>query len=382
MAQTTSTPLATSTITIGKDGAVLRDGKPFRGIGVNYFNAFARALENPGDVSYREGFSELSRRGIPFVRFMACGFWPINMKLYQEDKEAYFKLMDDVIKTAEEKNVGLIPSLFWNFSTFPDLMNEPCAQWANPESKTSAFMRQYVSDVVERYKNSPAIWAWEFGNEYSLCADLPDPANHRPPITPQLGSPTTRSEADDMTHDLIVTACAQFATEVRKHDPLRPITTGNSLPRPAAAHLRAERSWTNDSREEFTKDLAEVTPNPSNLISVHVYPADEIKRFGQEHVSYEEILLLCMQTAAKEGKALFVGEFGASDEDAEGNAETVMKNNKEMLEALEKTRVPLSALWVFDFSYHDSSINVTASNKRAYMLDELEKANQRMREAQ
>jgi endo-1,4-beta-mannosidase len=39
-------------------------------------------------------------------------------------------------------------------------------------------MRAYVRDVVERYKDSPAVWGWEFGNEYNIPTDLPD---ERPP---------------------------------------------------------------------------------------------------------------------------------------------------------------------------------------------------------
>ena len=34
-------------------GHVTRRGAPYRGIGVNYFDAFYRTLQKPADVSYR-----------------------------------------------------------------------------------------------------------------------------------------------------------------------------------------------------------------------------------------------------------------------------------------------------------------------------------------
>jgi hypothetical protein len=368
--------------TVGKEGVIVRDGKPYRGIGINYFSAFTRTLANPEDTSYRQGFEELAKRGIPFVRFSACGFWPTDWKLYREDKEKYFRLFDGVVKCAEEKGVGLIPSLFWHLPCVPDLVDESCSQWGDPNSKTIAFMRTYTAEVVQRYKDSPAIWAWELGNEFSLAADLPNAADHRPPVYPNLGTRAARSAADDMTHDMIATVSRLFAEEVRKYDKQRPITTGHSLPRSSAHHQRVEKSWTADSKDELQANLIDVTPDPMDLISIHVYPMDEKGRFNQEKTSYEELLTLCVQAAAKTGKALFVGEFGASDTEKEGGPETARKANMEMIAAIEKTRVPLAALWVFDLSDQDSFINVSPANHRAYLLDELRKANQRLREKQ
>jgi hypothetical protein len=261
---------------------------------------------------------------------------------------------------------------------FPDLVDEPCSAWGDPNSKTLAFMRQYIEDVVKRYVNSPAIWAWELGNEHSLAADLPNAAEQRPPIHPTLGTRKERSAADDMTQEMIVTACKEFGNAIRTFDKVHPITTGHSLPRSAAHHMRIERSWTADSKDEFAANLIEVTPDPVNLISVHVYPGDKQKRFGQTTVSFADILSLCMQTSRKAGKALFVGEFGAPDRTEDGGPEAARKDNLEIIAALESTGVPLAALWVFDLSDQDSFINVTPTNARSYLLDLLQEANLRL----
>ena len=129
---------------VTENGVLVKDGKPFYGIGVDYFSAFYRALEKPGDTSYREGFKGLGKYKIPVARVMACGFWPSENQLYFKDKKHYFELMDDVVKSARENGVGLYLSLFWNPSCVPDMVGEPCNQWGNPNSKTHAFMRQYV----------------------------------------------------------------------------------------------------------------------------------------------------------------------------------------------------------------------------------------------
>ena len=364
---------------VGEGGAVLKNGEPFRGMGVNYFNAFSRVLADPNDTSYRTGMDELAKAKIPFTRFMACGFWPRDYALYRDDKEAFFSRMDGVVEAAETRGLGLIPSLCWFYPTIPDLVGEPCNQWGNPDSKTIAFMRKYVSEVVGRYVDSPAIWAWELGNEFSLSADLPNAKEHRPPIVPHWGTPETRSQQDEMTHDMWIVACREFAKTVRKIDPRRPITTGHSMPRPSAQHQRLEGTWGRDSAEEFKTNLGDVTPDPCDLISVHLYPFDGDKRYGKEKTTYDEILALCMETAIETGKALFVGEFGQGHLENEESFEAARRHCLAIIAAIEKARVPLSAVWVYDFPEQDSFINMTVDNKRSYVFEAVAAANERMR---
>ncbi|MGB2819413.1 MAG: hypothetical protein WBF17_00425, partial [Phycisphaerae bacterium] len=201
----TPKPSARPGLSVRPDGVLIRDGRPFRGIGVNYFDAFYRTLKDPNDTSYDEGFRTLAAHGIPFARFMCCGFWPVENRLYLTDRERYFRLLDGVVKSAEKHGVGLVPSLFWHRGTVPDLVGEPCDQWGNPESKTHAFLRTYTREIVTRYRSSPAIWGWEFGNEYNLSADLPNAAKHRPPTPARLGTPATRTARDELTRDMVRT---------------------------------------------------------------------------------------------------------------------------------------------------------------------------------
>lgn len=367
-------PADVAPIRVGEGGVLLRNGEAYRGIGINYFSAFSRRLHHPEDRSYAAGFRVLAEYEIPFARFMACGFWPMDFALYREDKEAYFRVMDDVVRAAEAEGIGLIPSLFWFVAAVPDLVGEPVSAWGDGASKTRAFMRQYTREVVERYRNSPVIWAWEFGNEYDLAADLP--GAHYPLVAPRQGTPESRSEADALSSSMVKEAFGEFLATIRELDPVRPITSGYSLPRPAAWHLAHEGNWTIDTREQFTEVLTARVPESADLISVHLYPHDEPTRFGG--TTSDEILRLVMGAARKSGKAVFVGEFGSADDEEHGGPAGARRKILEQLAAIERSGVDLAALWVFDLPQQEDSHNVTAENARKDHLKLLRDANRRL----
>ncbi len=341
-----------------RDGILLKDGVPCRTIGVNYFDAFSRTLGDHNDTSYDAGFRTLAENGIPFARFMCTAFWPSEMKLYLEDKGKYFELLDGVIRSAEKHGVGLIPSLFWYLPAVPDLVHEPCDQWGNPASKTHEFMRTYTREIVTRYLDSPAIWAWEFGNEYNLDADLPNAKDHLPAVLPQLGTASARSDRDILTHEMMRTALREFAREVRRHDPHRMISTGNSIPRPSAWHQMHEGTWAKDSPEQFAEMLRGDNPDPVDTIGVHIYE-DAANRLAG-----------ALQGAKGAGKPLFVGEFGVQAPEA-------AEQFQSLLQLIEDAQVPLAALWVFDFK-GQPQWSVRADNARAYQIKAIAEANRRI----
>jgi hypothetical protein len=333
---------------------------------VNYFDAFYRHLLDPRDTSYEAGFAALAQARIPFVRLMGCGYWPVEQKLYQQNREAFLRRFDDVVRAAERHGIGLIPSLFWHVATVPDLVGEPVSLWGDPGSKTHAYLRAYVQDVVTRYRESPAIWGWEFANEFNLGADLPNASEWRPPIVPSLGTPRSRSEKDEWSYETIRTAFTAFAREVRRYDPNRIISTGDSLPRPWAWHNWKEKSWTRDTPEQFATMLTGDNPDPVNVISVHAYGDSD----------YDDLSKAIRDAAAvaeRVRKPLFVGEFGAP-----GPAAKSEKEFRALLAAIEAARVPLAALWVYDHKDQDGTWNVTATNERAYQLRAISEANARL----
>jgi len=57
---------------------------------------------NLDDRSYLGGFKTLREYDIPFIRFSAGGFFPNEWAVYKNDKEAYFKALDQLVADAEE----------------------------------------------------------------------------------------------------------------------------------------------------------------------------------------------------------------------------------------------------------------------------------------
>ncbi|MGZ0654909.1 cellulase family glycosylhydrolase [Coraliomargarita sp. W4R72] len=354
-----------------RDGILYSEGGPYRGVGANYFNLFYRTLKDPTDKSYDEGLRKLSAAKIPFVRFMAGGFWPIDWELYFNDKEAYFKRMDAVIRSAEEHQIGLIPSLFWNMATFPDLVGEPMNQLGNKTSKTIAFIKQYTTEMVQRYQDSPAIWGWEFGNEYNLHVDLPNPSNHWPKVVPHLKTARERSSRDELSSDDMLVAFGLFAETVRTYDANRILITGNSAPRPSAFHNSKESSWQRDSQAQFESILRRDNPPPYDVTCVHIYG-----NTGQGGATSISNMIATLQEVSNRTKQpLFIGEFGASKT---LGAEQEKALFIELLNAIEVTNVPLSAFWVFDYPGQNKDWNVTFENDRSYMLKLVTEANKRI----
>ena len=359
------------------NGRLMRQGAAYRGFGANYFSALGRTLANPKDQSYKQGFAVLKKHEIPYIRFMAGGFWPRDWKRYLADTDRHFRLFDEFVAEAEKRRIGLIPSLFWYYASAADVVGEPIDQLGNTDSKTHAFLRTYIRRVVTRYRASPAIWAWEIGNEYNLVMDLPNAAKHRPKIAASLGTPKTRTGRDELTSTAVLTALKACATEIRKHDPHRAIISGNSIPRPSAHHNTESGSWKPDTLAQYQRTLVRDNPDPLNVISVHVYLRDEIPYFADGKVDIAGLLQATSAAAAKAGKPLVIGEFGAPA--SLKDPQQQRRRFARLLTAIERSGAALACFWVFDHPHQDKTWNVTATNARAYQLDLIRRANRRLR---
>jgi Cellulase (glycosyl hydrolase family 5) len=334
-------------LSAARDGTLLRNGVPYRGVGVNYTDAFLRPLRHPGDESYRDDFRKLAANHIPFARITACGFSPSDYQLYQQDKENYFKLLDGVVQAAEESNVGLIADLFWSNTAVPDLVGEPRDQWGNSESKTRQFMRTYIREVVSRYVNSPAIWGWEFGNEYNLSLDSPDAWRNLPPVNPRLGRTRSRGPDDALTTEIFTSALSDFARTVREIDGHRMLLTGNSVPRFSAYHMQTERRNGADNAEQFATMLLRQNPGPFNPICIHTAPMSPMPHFAKRPVSYNELIQTCAGAARSASKSLYIEEFITCPAKTECSIATRQENVSKVLAAIQAHNVPLASVWVY-----------------------------------
>lgn len=349
---------------IANHGAtLLKGGKLFRRYGVNFFDAFYMTLLNGANLSYDLKFYRLAQNDINYARIAGCGFWAIDYDLYLNNKTEYFNRFDAVIASAEIHGIGLIPSLFWAYFTVPDIVGEPCNRWGDPDSATIAFMRQYVADVVDRYKDSSAIIGWEIGNEWHLAADLPNAADWRPPIVPGLGTPTFRTAEDDMTHEMLVYAISETAKEIRKYDPHKMISSGNSVPRSSAWHQWQYLTWETDTPAQHAIMLAEQNPDPIDTISIHYYEQD-----------YD--LAFAAATALDIDKPLLVGEYGVPEEDGK-DPDLVEQEFYDMFDSIVAENIPFSCVWVYERDMDQGVWNTTFTNDRAYQLNTISQQNQK-----
>lgn len=337
-------------LTAGPEGTVLKDGKPFRGIGVNYIEPFLRLLDDPTDMSCEQGFATLHRYSIPFVRMVGSGWGGAGMALYRTDPAEYFRRLDRVIAAAERHQVGIIFSMFWTHWPLELAGERGLHLWNTPGTASHTLMCRYIQEVVERYRSSPAIWVWEFGNELNLSVDLPNAAEFG--IQPE----------DRFTHAEMRKLLVEFATQVRRHDPTRLIDSGGTAPRASAWHQMTELSWTPDSPEDWCRMLMDDTPDPLNLVSVHSYGEDDLA-----------LMPLIAVTAKRMGKPLLIGEFGVPGPRDESSERLF----RAQLAAIEENGVALAAAWEFDTRIR-SEWNIVEGGDRGYMLEAIREANQRL----
>jgi hypothetical protein len=381
-----------------ENGTLMMDNQAYYGIGANYFNLFNRTINDVSDTSYITGLTRLAEAGIPFVRFSAGGFWPNDWKLYLDDREKYFELFDNIVELAEELEIGLIPSLFWHFQAIADLNGETMDQFMNDHSKTIGFIKQYTGELVQRYNNSPALWGWEFGNEFSLFIDIPPVGGTIPGVHTSLGTPAKR----DPVRDVLVSGCMynaydEFAKTVREHDQVRAIFTGGSEPRAWAFNNAVGNPWVKDTEDQTRAMLLRYNSDPINTLTIRGYwnlknsfdniatdeytPAN-IHANEIMGLSFAEYIPYAMKWSEEIGKPLFVGEWGASEswleEGQTWNTVDVKEAFTERLNAIVENKVPLSAFWVYDLQGQNNTWNITFDNDRAYMIDLVLEANKKL----
>ncbi len=361
-------PAASSGLYLEK-GYLMKDGHRFAAVGANYYGLFGRILRDREEMSSLRNLERLAQKGVPFVRFRACGFWPKEWQLYQDDPNEYFRRLDLVVRAAEEHHIGLIPSLFWRIKTIPELLGEAPARLGESNSKSIAFLKRYTGEVVGRYKDSSAIWGWEFGNEANLSVDVIRRANFATgQRSRQAGvSGIKTGSGPRLTSRELANAYIEFSRTVRKLDPIRIISSGTTVPRSGAWHNARGHWGVRDNEEQALDALLEQNPDPINVLSVHIYQKGrKLAPYGRETVDH--FIGRYAAFGRRMAKPLFIGEFPVRNR---GQAE-------DYLAAIENNGVALSAFWVFDYPPQEHGMNVTFDNDQAFVLDLIAEANRKI----
>ena len=266
------------------DGTITLNGEPFYAYGTNWHGAFWRLLSNDLDLDYSKEFEALSE-AFPLFRTMAGVFYEKDQWMSVYDQEATFAAMDRLVAYCEKYHVGLIMSLMWNYWCFYDFAGEDASKClGDPNAEGTKITLDYVKEMVSRYKDSPAVFGWEVGNEGTLHADIrPD-------------APTSQQFKDYY---------ALIGEKIREIDPYRLIDTGDGCPRPYSYSLRNGDGWSYTDTEDMVKDTyTYVGVAPLNCISLHPYGNPDADR-----------IVSLVKYAKDMNLAVMATEFGADGTD-------------------------------------------------------------------
>ncbi len=347
-------------------------GRPYRAIGVNHPPLFSAWL-TAGPAGLTNSFAALedaATSGVAFVRFWASGFWPRDMRAYFERPAEYWAAMDAVVERAEQRGVRLIPSIFWQSFLWPDLCDEPRSALADASSKTRAAMERYARELVARYRGRPVILMWEIGNEYNLEADL---NMVRSPTAMGAGARTlgtrpARDARDSLSSEQLERFLRDIASLVHDLDPVCPITSGHSRPRPHSYALREhfpKPKWSTDTLTQHLETFARHQPAPISVWSIHFYgerspredPTEPLMD-GRHPLSFD-MLREYVRAARAAGRPLLVGELGPAK--GERDAESRRRFLQEAIALLDREGAALIGLWVWHFPAHPE-LNLTGQS--------------------
>ena len=293
--------------------------------------------------------------GASFVRLSASGFAPSSpgqggdLDLWRADREKYWGRIDEMMAALDKYGLRGVFSFVWNPLQFPAMTGETVRDMVtNPNSKSYGLAAKYVEEFVSRYRGRHTVLFYELTNEFNLGADLDLAGGCQ-----KSRGVTACASQGNYTTDEMIRFCQRLATVIRNADSGVKISSGFSLPRKAAEHLRSRPEWvtgsadfTPDSLDQFEKNLRDIHAMV-DIIGVHIYadPDGENMRFGVTDARSTKTFEITVLTARKIGKPIYVGEFGDADRgDSDDSSFTIR-----MFDKIAELRPAYSSPWVWEF---------------------------------
>jgi hypothetical protein len=337
-------------------------GEVRHGIGLNKFDLFlqylGQASGGDGSPAYRAVTRAMAKKaigdakniGVSYLRVSVMGYFPIaygdkgSLDFWRSDEPAYWKVMDQMMADLDAAGIQLIPVFVWNKVQLPALAHETIADLlTNKDSKSYQLLTTYTAEFISRYKSRPTVLFYELTNELNLGSDIDIIERCKKEFAFKRCEPIANYSTAQM-----IEFTSRFSALIRNLDSSRLISSGFSVPRPAAEGLRHKPEWVTgdvgrpaDDTRDFEKNLLAIHKN-IDIVSVHLYPLRGKPRFGED-----EIVLLqrLKQITDKAGKKLFVGEFGGPNGAEVGNDSFMDK----MIAKIEALDVLYSAPWGWEF---------------------------------
>ena len=375
-------------ITLGENGRYQMNGEDFYGYGVNAFPLIWWKWNDRSDNTCQTLFPLIKKYNIPFVRMPLSGYLVKHFQLYLENPEEYFAVIDEVLDEAEKHQIGIIAYVFGN-NTYVELCGDKASAIGDVNSRSQAFIRKYMDDVIRRYAGRRCIWGWEITNECNLFADVMHEDIKGFPGVFSDGEPNNPNGYDYLTSEEVRVYYEEVAKIIRRYDTYRIISNGNGDIRPAAkAMYRASQAMNKEThmweivdgvntRQEFYEMNAYFTPDPLDTMCYHMgnayqnrYYNGRFDRWGED-LSYLQYLLEYKKAAELANKGLYFGEFGDFDEmlDAEETPERFCRILDDMMVA----DIQLASLW--QFRVIDGVYTLHDLGGLGFMLSELSRRN-------
>ena len=264
-----------------REPTIFLAGHKYRDIGMNCYDLFNCALKFTDDglrIDLSDSFATLEllkKEGIGLIRFNCGIYYSAELGAsYMTDRDAYIDALRQIAARAQELEIGLIPCLMWHYAAVPEYFGEPFRSWGRPGSKTAEFLKAYTTDIVTSLREYKSIFAWEFGNEFNLHADLPQYAQRHTQADPPDWRDVFGTEDPDwrIRGKDILYAYRTFTRIVRRLDPdRRMLLSGNAILRETQYNQYTRDRMTIDDTKQYRKISRILNPGPIETVSEHVY---------------------------------------------------------------------------------------------------------------
>ena len=329
-----------------KDGVIILGDKPFYGVGANYFDGGYRLCEDPLAEDIESAIKTAADHKIPYLRIRLSPYDHEGMITFYEFRDQFFKGMDRCIELCEKYEIGIIATLIWTPMGYMEDGNSANGFLPEYDSTGMNRMVEYVTEIITRYKNSPAIWGWEVGNEFNLACD----------VTP-----------DSIDYDELVEFMRYITEIIRNADGTnRIVTTGNSQNRHASYNLYKNNNWTADTLDEMRLMTGAYESEFTSIVSTHVYESKQI--LAGADVSLLEYLNKISEFSNDIGKPLYIGEYSNADiEEFDRVHEQIMKSDIQL--ATMWTHNNYFDVWAKPDAHHNHMFDLALESNNKYVSE-------------
>ena len=124
--------------------------------GINFSQKHAQNLGLDWKETYLALLGDLGVKNLKIATY-----WDL---IEPKEGEYNFNDLDWQIKEAEKREAKIILVIGMKTPRWPECHEPSWAQIQNPKSKIQNLL-EYIEKIIERYKTSPAVWAWQVENE-------------------------------------------------------------------------------------------------------------------------------------------------------------------------------------------------------------------------